>query len=194
MRLPRSSFIFRLNITRAPGFYNLGQRAVGDVFRAVDVYEPWMLYVVSLNFADGPDFNSYRYLQLRVAADEIQKKTIADTISSFQFHVGKMVEGFRESGVSFLGEAAPETEMWQYRATRANSRPKPGRIVMKRFQATMHRARVSAQFWTMDLFEEERLALGMDWLGSAKFIDEVVVSNKDVAVPGGSIGESTDRK
>ena len=97
----------------------------------------------------------------------------------FKRNLPQMLAELRETDCELPGETDEATELWNLWTERRLGRNKGSRVMMCRFQESVHVAEQRIKWWTMDLMERSYVAIELDMVKTKSFRDKLVAKMKD---------------
>lgn len=162
-----------LNIDATPDVTHGGNRDVINMLHDCNIFQLWLLCVISMNLPFGPDKDEQRAAQLREALEHAVSSSTPASSPLFQAHAGEMIEELRLQGIDPDPNTPPEEFLWRFIQERPRKLHR--RVAMNRFHASIEASVHHERNWLFDLFERSFLALETDFLHGRKLEERIAL-------------------
>jgi hypothetical protein len=140
-----------LNVDITPDFSHGGNRDVINMLHETDLFQLWLLWVISMNLPFGPDQDEQRALAIREALEHAVTSGTPSSSPLFMMQSAGMLEELRLAGVLPEPTQNPEEFLWKYLADRPRILNR--RVAMNRFHASVAATELHEKNWRFDCFE-----------------------------------------
>lgn len=163
----------KLNVDMTPDVSHGGNRDVINMLHETNLFQLWLLWVISMNLPYGPDRDDQRGAQIREALQHALQDNSPATSPLFMAHSSEMLDELRCRGVDTHGTHGEEQFVWDFLAERPRTAGR--RVAMNRFHASISASMFHEQNWLFDQFERTYLALETDCLSGRKLQERIAL-------------------
>lgn len=163
-------FMLKLNIWQWGDPSHGANRDLDMSLRHNNLWQYWLLMLISFNLPFGPDRDDYRYHQMRDAMKAYFATHCARDAYLYQSLSASIIAEHERAGVQYQGLQAPDEECWAFLAEMQHFAKVGRRTNLNRFMGSVEAAQANVPNWHTDLFERTWVCLSLDFLRGQKFL------------------------